>query len=248
MAGFSWAAAADVGTGIASAISAWGSASASRIVSRANAEADRVVREAQNKQRAAGLSLAATMREQAYRAGLKNAGQQSNDAAVLIARSQEAWTGRRFEMGLQFAEQSGAFAARAAASGVGGASIRAVSFSQELQQSRVLQQAEERQGQSMYELIKQRAGIMPAAVSRLDVSPLTANQDYTPSFAPAGNGGTDLLGFLATALQGKTKSLQVALDSISPERVDTTVLPTGDFARADRATFTMPETSTIQID
>lgn len=245
MAQFSWAAAADVGTGIASAISAWGTASANRIVSKANAAAQERVRKAQNQQRASGISLAATMRSQSYRAALKNAETQFNSSGELIARTQESFTRRNFEQGLKNVEQIGAFAARAAAAGVGGASVRAVSSTMQLQQDRLSERQGERDEETMYELVKQRTGIIPAAVSRLDVSPLNPNIDYTPTFQQGPTGG-NLLGFLTEGLLSKSKSLQVALDSISTP--DNTQLATGDFARMDRAHFPEAQVSPIQID
>lgn len=251
MAGFSWAAAADVAGGIGSAISAWGTASANRIVRKANAEAEEVVRGAQNTQRAANLSLAATMRTQAYRATLTNAGEAFNGAGEMIARTQEAFTRHNFEQGLKGLEQTGGFAARAAAAGVGGASIRAVSYSVSLQQQRFMERELERQDETMYEMVKQRTGIMPAAISRLDVSPLTANLDHTPTFQPTGSDAGDLLGALVQGFSGKTKSLQVMLDSIGTgdERPAQQVAPTtGDFSRMDRAWFPEAQVSSIRID
>lgn len=239
---FSWAAAADVGMGVAGAISSWGVSSANEIVAHANAEAQALVRDAQNQQRASALSLAASMRSMSYRTALTNAGQSSNDASELIARTQESWTRGNFEQGLKGIEQLGAVSARAAAAGVGGASVRAVSQTMQLQQDRLGEQQAEQQGQMSYELLKARSGIMPAAISRLDASPLSANLDYTPTIEQDGNSG--LFGLLAQGLLSKGKSLQVALDSIPTS--DNTQLPTGDFSRMDRAW--QPESQTIQID
>lgn len=240
---FSWAAAADVATGVAGAISSWGTASANKIVAKANAEAQRVIRDAQNRQRASATTLAGAMRGIAYRAALGNAGDSMNDANTLIARSQEAWTRGNLEMGLKNAEQIGALAARSAAAGVGGASVRAVSYTTQLQQDRLSERMAERQQESMYEMVKARSGIMPAAVSRLDVSPLNPNIDYTPTFDPTAGNSANLLGFLTEGLFSKAKSLQVALDSLDSGPAETPGLTTGDFARMDRA-----NTPSITID
>lgn len=231
---FSWAAAADVGLGIAGAFGQWGAASAARTVARANADAANVVRGAQNQQRAANTSLAATMRSLQYKAALTNAGEASNAGSELIARTQESFTRGNFEQGLRDMEQLGAYTARAAASGVGGASVRAVSYTVRLQQARLAERTEERQGEQVYELNKARAGIFPAAASRLDISPLTGGMDYSRNVAPGGGGGgTGLILALTQGLFSKRESLQVALDSIARGET-TTPLSTGDFARMDR--------------
>lgn len=229
---FSWA---DVGTGVSSAISAWGVASANKITAQANAESQRIIREAQNEQRASAVTLAGVMRSISYRSALSNAGVATNNASEFMARTAESYTAANFEQGLKSVEQMGAYAARAAAAGVGGASVRAISQTMQLQQSRQAQATEERQDQTMYELAKARSGIMPAAVSRLDVSPIAANLDYTPTFDPAGN-SANLLTYLTQGLMSKSNSLQVALDSIDFGGKDDTQLPTGDFNRLDRAT------------
>lgn len=243
---FSWAAASDVGMGIAGAISAWGTASANKIITSANIDAQNTVRKAQNEQRAGNLSLAATMRGISYRATLTNAGDEYGNATEMLARSQQAWTSNSLEQNLHNAQQFGAVAARSAAAGVGGASVRATSYSMQLQQDRMDQLQTERQGQQTYEMVKQRAGIMPAAGSRLDVSPLNPNLDYSQSFAPIGN-SSNLLGALATGILSKSKSLQVALDSIPTSTTpDPAQLTTGDFSRMDRAWH--PEAQVIQID
>lgn len=229
MAQFSWAAAADVGTGIASAISAWGTASANKIVQKANAEAANKVRKAQNEVRASGTSLAAAMRAQSYRAVLTNAGEADEGGAELIARTQEAWTRGQFEQGIKGAEMLGAFTARAAASGTGGASVLAVSNTLRLQQARLAERSEERQDETMYELIKQRSGVMPAAVSRLDFSPLVAGLDQSQNYVPETSGGMSLLASLAEGILSKGKSLQVALDSIPREQPMAGPRQGGDF-------------------
>jgi hypothetical protein len=211
-ASFSWASAGDVSLGVANAISAWGSASANSILTNANIAAQKKIRDAQNMERASSVSLAATMRSLQYNAALKNAGNTSNDAAELLARTQQSWTRGNFEMGLRNIEQVGAYAARAAASGVGGASVQQVSYSVRLQQQRVQQQVEERHGQLDYELIKQQSGIMPAAESRLDITPLKPNFDY--SAAGVGTNTPNIGLALIQGLLTKGKSLQTALDSI----------------------------------
>lgn len=245
MAGFSGAAAADVASGVASAISAWGTASANKIVAKANAEAMNTVRKAQNQQRASSLTLAGAMRAQSYRASLTNAGEASNSATELIARHQDAWTRGNFEQGLKGAEEMGAYAARAAAAGVGGASVAAVSYTVRLQQSRLAEQTTDRQSQMQYELVKQRSGIMPAAISRLDNSPLAAGLDQNDNYVPSSSSGGNLLGALAEGLMSKSKSLQVMLDSIP--KADETQLSTGDFARMDR-NWQVEAQSPIQIN
>jgi hypothetical protein len=156
------------------------------------------------------------MRGISYRATLTNAGGEYNNATELMARTQQAWTRGSFEQNLRNVEQLGAVAARSAAAGVGGASVRATSYSMQLQQDRLAQVQQERQGEQTYDMLKARAGIMDAAASRLDVSPLNPNLDYSQSFAPVGN-NTSLLGALAQGIMSKSKSLQVALDSIPTE-------------------------------
>lgn len=234
---FSWASAADVGLGIAGAFASWGNASAKATVAQANADASNVIRKAQNVQRASALSLAATVRSLATRNTLTNAGEASNGAAELLARTQQSWTTGRFDQGLRDVENLGAFQARAAAAGIGGASVQAVSYSVRLQQARVQKQMDERQGQLTYEMLKQRAGIMPAAESHLDISPLSPNFDYSTNTAT--DRAPNLLAGLVEGLLSKGKSLQTALDSIpkSPS-TPTDVYARGDFTRMDRANYT----------
>lgn len=238
---FSWASAADVASGVGSAISAWGVASANKITAEANAAAAERIRAAQNEQRASAVTLAGVMRSISYRSTLANAGVQANAATELMARTNESFTSSNFEQALKNTEQMGAFAARAAAAGVGGASVRAVSQTVQLQQDRLAQSTEDRQDQTMYELAKARTGIMPAAASRLDISPLSPNLDYTPSYDASDGNSANLFAYLTQGLFSKGNSLQVALDSI--QYADDTQLPTGDFSRMDRASY-----DSIQID
>jgi hypothetical protein len=235
MAQFSWAAGMDVASGIAGAFASWANASSQRILSKAAAQAQAVVRDGQNKQRAANLSLAATMRSIADDAVLNNAGDSYNSMSELIARTQEAAIRGNVEQGLRNAEQIGAFAARSAAAGVGGASVHMVSYSMRLQQARLAERMQERNEETTYELLKQRSGIMPAAVSRMDVTPLNANFDYSFNGGQAGN-GPSLAASLVEGLLSKRASLQVALDSISQDRDTGSGLTTGDFSRMDRLT------------
>lgn len=245
---FSWAAAADVGLGVAGALGSWATASANRRITKANADAANLVRTAQNKQKAANVTLAATARGLATKAALTNAGEAVNSGSELFARTQEAWTRGDFERGLRNMEELGAYAARAAASGMGGASVDAVSRTIQLQHARLEERSDERNAETLYELNKQRTGIMPAAVSRLDVSPLTGNFDYSQNIAPSGS-GSGLIPSLIEGLLSKPKSLQVALDSIERRDERAPGLTTGDFSRADRELYqrTYADT-TINID
>lgn len=230
---FSWASAADVGLGIAGAISSWGTSSANAIVAKANAAAANKIREAQNIQRASGLSLAATMRGITDKRILGAAGDATNSASEFMARTHESWTRGNVEQGLRDMEQLGALTARAAAAGVGGSSVNAVSYSMRLQQARLSERTAEKQDETDYELIKQRSGIMPAATSRLDLSPLSANMDYSTNAVAEGSSG-NLFASLLEGLLRKKDSLQVALDSIP--RDAPTYPTTGDFTRMDRGT------------
>lgn len=227
---FSWAAGADAGLGLASAFSSWASADASAIVSKANADAANTVRKAQNEQRASGLSLSATLRSIVDKRVLDSAGLSANNATEAAIRTQQSFTRGNVEQGLRDVENLGAVSARASAAGVGGASVEAVSYSVRLQQARLAQRMGERDNQITYEQLKQRSGIMPNAVDKLDLTPLTAGFDYTNSIASNQQGS--LIAALTEGLLRKKDSLQVALNSIP---LDTAPLPTtGDFARMDR--------------
>jgi len=173
------------------------------------------------------------MRSLQYQTSLRNAGEANNSGAELLARTQESWTRGNFEQGLRDMEALGAYNARAAASGVGGASIQAVSYSMRLQQARVAERQGEKQSEITYELIKQRSGIMPAAVSRLDISPLSPNIDY--SVNTASSSAPSLTASLIQGLLTKRESLQTALNSIPQEAP--AYAGTGDFARMDRASY-----------
>lgn len=223
---FSWAAAADVGLGVLGGLASWGTASANRKLAKANADAQNTIRKAQNMERASAVSLAGVMRAQGYRAALTNAGEQTNGMAEALARTQESWTRGNFEQGLRDMEQLGALTARASAAGVGGASVNAVSYSLRLSQARLAERQDERQEETQYELLKQMTGVMPATVSRLDVSPLSPNLDYSQNFTPASS-GSGLLPALMEGLLSKGKSLQVALDSI--QRDEPAAAPRGDY-------------------
>lgn len=229
---FSYAAGADVFTGLANAYASWAAGSAQRTVSKAQADAQNTIRKAQNQQRAAGLSLAATMRDLSYHATLTNAGEQYNSSSELLARTSEAWARGNFEQGLRNIEQLGAYSARASAAGVGGSSVQIISQTLQLQQARLAERSASKQEDQTYELLKARAGLMPAAISRLDVSPLSPNLDYSMNLTPAGTAGDGLASALIKGLLTKRESLQVAINSLDENKP----LPTtGDFSRMDRA-------------
>jgi hypothetical protein len=234
MATFSWAAAGDVAGGVAGAFSSWASANATSRVNKANADAANMVREGQNKQRAANSSLAATIRSMANNALLTAGGAATNSASESLARTQEAWTRGNFEQGLRGVEELGAWTARAAAAGVGGSSVQQVSYSMTLKQARMSERQQERQDEGTYDAIVARAGIMPAYSSRSDFSPNNVGLDYSRNQAADGAGGTGLLAMLTEGLLRKAPSLQVALDSMNPGPVTPQTTTTGDFARMDR--------------
>lgn len=229
---FSWAAGADVLGGVASTISQWGTVSAQRIVANAQADSQNKIRGAQNGQRASALSLAATVRSMANAATLTNAGDSFNSASELLARTHEAAVRGDVEQGIRDAEALGAYTARAAASGMGGASVQAVNYSIRLQQARLAERTDEKDTEVRYELLKQRSGIMPSAASRLDISPLNPNLDYSMNL-PVTGGGSSLAMSLIQGLLTKRESLQVALNSIPQDSAP--ALTTGDFARMDRS-------------
>jgi alkylation response protein AidB-like acyl-CoA dehydrogenase len=234
---FSWAAGADVFSGLTSAYSSWASADANSIVSKANADAQNTIRKAQNEERASGLSLAATMRGIVDSRILNAAGDASNSANELIVRTQQSWVRGNIEQGLRDMETLGSVTAKAAAAGVGGSSVAAVESSLRLAQERRAEQAQRGQDQTTYELLKQRSGIMPAAVSRMDLTPLSANLDYSRNYA-ASNSEPNLMAALTEGLLRKAPSLQVALDSLTQAKTtDASLYPTtGDFTRMDRGT------------
>jgi alkylation response protein AidB-like acyl-CoA dehydrogenase len=232
---FSWAAGADVITGLSGAFSSWASADANAIISKANADAQNTVRKAQNVERASGLSLAATMRSIVNSRILTNAGDTSNNTNEFLARTQQSWLRGNVEQGLRDMETLGAVTARSAAAGVGGSSVAAVASSLQLAQERRDEQQARGQDQTTYEILKAKSGIMPAASSRMDLTPLSANLDYSQNFASA-NQTPDLMAALTEGLLRKAPSLQVALDSLTQQKQpDNSRYPTtGDFTRMDR--------------
>lgn len=181
---------------------------------RAAARAQREVIAAQNQQRLAEAGLDAYIRQLNNQRRMQAFEGEDTALVTNAVRAREAFSSGQFEQGLRFSEQQGALAARAAASGVGGASVDAVAQTLDLQQARLEQQQLEGFEQSQYDTLVQRAGLAQSAITGLDSSITRVNLDNRNPRGP----GTiaSLVSGLGGILMDKDgrASLQVALGSL----------------------------------
>lgn len=201
MANFSWASAADVGLGLLNAVG-------SNQRSRAKAEADNAVREANNSIAREQRGLAATIRSINNTRVLEAAGKNLDAATRNAVRTSDAVTRGDFEASIQGAEAWGAQAARAAASGLGGGGIEAISRSTSLQIERRRELMQSQGDTAIWEASQRTTDIMSNALMSTEQGALTARQDFSRSFAPS------MASALIAGLLGKRDSLSVMLGSL----------------------------------
>lgn len=206
---FNWAAAADVGLGLAGGLASMLTSSANNQVSAANAEAQNTVRKAQNQERAARTGLAATVRSINNQRTLTASGDAQRAVTETLLRTTDDFTNNRVESGIRNMEQLGAVYARAAATGVGGGSVQALAYSVALSQARQEERDIGQFGQVSYDLLMQRAGMARTAVESLDLSNDSAGLDFSTNTGKISTGGDWTS--LVTGLTSKTNSIQLLL-------------------------------------
>lgn len=211
MAEFSWAAAGDVGLGLLGGATKALQSAGRTAVAQANARAANTVREGQNDVRRSGRNLAATVRTINNDRILAAAGDQLDTLTRNAVRTSDSFTRGKFENSIKDAEQWGASAARASASGLGGAGIEAISQVTSMQIAR-RQEAYSRTAETAVgDAAERTEGVYSKALQQLDLSPLTASLDQNHTAVPAGD---NLAGFLIGGLLDKKDSLSVMLGSL----------------------------------
>lgn len=223
---FNWAAAADVGLGLAGGLASMWTSSANNKVAAANADAQNIVRKAQNQERAARTGLAATVRSINNQRTLTAAGDAQRAVTETLLRTADDFTNNRVEAGIRDMEQLGAVYARAASAGVGGGSVQALAYSIALSQARQEERDINQFGQVSYDLLMQRAGMARTAVESLDLSNDSAGLDYSVSTGKVSSGGDWTS--LVTGLAGKASSIQLLLadwDARQKEKASPAVPP-----------------------
>lgn len=233
---FDSASAQAVGLNALSGASALLGAFGTRAIQNANADAQNIVRGANNELRRANFSLAATMRQINNQRIARAASDQADAVTTTSIRAQNAFQAGRLDAGLREAEQLGAQAAQAAASGVGGGSVDAVRATLQLRNAR-LQEAAMQQGDAQqYDLIRQRAGIIEKGIQSTDLRPMSMGLDFSQSQGATGSGFSligNLLGGLVDT-DAKKATLNTFLGSVQR------TAPTVDYGYVDGVPFYSP--------
>lgn len=211
MAEFSWAAAADVGLGLMGGVSKGLQALGAASVARSNSRAQALVREGQNAVRRSRLGLAATVRDLNNDRMMENAADQLSGLTTTALRTSDAFARGKFEESIRGAEQWGAAAARASASGLGGSGIEAISRVTSLQIARRQELMESQGSLQVYEAARAGRNVISNALLGLDQSPLTLGNDFSQTADP---GKPNIAGLLINGLLDKKASLQTLLGSL----------------------------------
>ncbi len=221
---FSWASFADVGIGAFTAYLGakderkYGARihAAQMRTAKAIAAAENLVREGQNEVRSANRALASKVREINNNNILRNASDRIDAATRSALRVQDTTVRGSFEASVQGAEALGEQMARAAASGLGGAGIRAMSTGTSMRVARRQQALQELGEDQSYEAAQARAGIMADAYRGLQGGPLTAGTDVRQSVAQFDSGyqGESTASALIRGLFDKKDSLKTLLGSL----------------------------------
>lgn len=192
-----------------SMLSGMGQASRQAKLQKAQADADRIIGEAntyaQNLQRQQQVAAANTQRlinngMSAVNASIQNKqrsmgnqlrltqlGNKSNDLQVNMARTADRMVRGNIEQRISAAEQMGALVA--ANAGRGGGSAAAMASALNIQQSRARAYADQDQAEQTYDMKAQAAGLVSDMYLSLDLNQSIANIDYaqdvfTPSIPP----------------------------------------------------------------
>jgi hypothetical protein len=141
---------------------------ADNMLAEVNANAENVLRGQNNTLMAARSALANMERSERNEAILKSAGRQQNAAGLNILRTLDSRTAGSLERRISDAEQQGAVTAATAARGVGGATSRMLKLALQATAARRDTQIEGREQMQTYDMMAERAGIMPGAIAALD--------------------------------------------------------------------------------
>lgn len=212
MAEFSWAAAGDVGLGLLGGVSKGLQSMGAASIARSNARVANLARDGQNEVRRASRGLAATVRSLNNTRLAEAAGKQLDALVQSSVRTSDSFTRGNFEASIKDAESYGRAAAGAAAAGLGGGSIEAMSRLTLLTSERMKQNRQDTQADITYDQMQQTLGIMPQAYQRMDVSPILGNLDQGSNSSYGTNG---FAGALLQGLLSKKDSLQTMLGSLS---------------------------------
>lgn len=212
MAEFSWAAAGDVGLGLLSGLSSGLTALGNAQTANANARTANIVRTAQNDVKRSQRNLAGEIRSINNKRIMDAAGAQLDVLTTNAVRTSDAFVRGNFEQSIKGAEAWGQASARAAASGLGGAGIEAISRATSLTLARQQEATESRQGDVTFDQTQATTKVVSNALIGLAAGPLTASQDF--SYSPQASSGTGIAGALVQGLLGKKDSLNVLLGSL----------------------------------
>lgn len=211
MADFSWAALGDTSQGVVGGISKGLLSIGGAEIAKANAESANTVRAANNEVKSANLGLAATIRSLNDKRQMDAAATHLQAVTDNGLRAQDAYTRRDFEGSVRASQQWGAAAASAAASGLGGAGIRAMSQATDMQINRQQQVAAGQEQDALFDASHAGDNIISQAVAGLAQGPLSLGYDFSvnqPAKQP------DIAGALIQGLAGKTDSIKTLLGSL----------------------------------
>lgn len=217
MAQFSWASAFDVGLGllggVGKAVSALGASKDRQLEAQLSNE----LRAANNAVNRSRQGLAATVRT-INNNRIMQGGADRLDVTIQNAlRTQDSLAAGQFEDSIRAAEAQGASAVAAAASGVGGTGIEAISRTVALTSARQQAYADRRMQQAAGDAQVAARGIMPGALQSLELGPILGGQDYRTNLAPSTDYFGTLTSNLLEGLLSKKDSLQTMLGSLSPD-------------------------------
>ncbi|APU00301.1 internal virion protein [Ralstonia phage RS-PII-1] len=149
------------------------------LLNETNANIQNALKGENNTLLAAKAALSNFQRSTRNEAVLRTAGNKVNAATTNILRVQESNARGTLERQIAAAEQQGAITAATAASGTGGASARMLHNTLALTTARREVQITGRQEEQSYDMLAQRAGIMPGAIMALDQGQTFAPVDHT---------------------------------------------------------------------
>ena len=152
---------------------------ATNLLNETNAAAANALKGENNTLMAAKAALSNFQRSARNEAVLKTAGSKVNSATTNMLRVQDANARGSLERKIAAAEQQGAITAAIAAAGTGGASARMLHNTLALTTARREVQIQDREAQQSYDMLAQRAGIMPGAITALDEGQTFVPVDHT---------------------------------------------------------------------
>lgn len=202
MAEFSWAAAADVGLGL---LGSYYQGRSAKAVAAANNE----IRAASNSVARSSAMLATKIQEINNRRILRSAGKNLDTMFKAASDQQDVFARQGFEASVQQAEVLGQVGAAAAAAGVGGSSVQAMSSVAGMAAARTREYLQRDQANATYKQLEAMTGVMGDAVASLDNSAIVPQQDYTRDRAGS------MTSYLISGLFSKRNSLQTLLGSLN---------------------------------